>query len=65
VRERDGALWLLRRDADRDEPEAPREPSSPPAEPVASAETDAVESVWDPWLVALARVKALEEQRPN
>lgn len=30
-----------------------------------AAEIDAAESAWDPWLLALARLEALNEARPN
>ena len=57
-------LALLRRDREPDEPSGPAEPAKAPA-PV-PGEVDAAESRWDPWLLALARVAALEDEpRPN
>lgn len=46
----------------RDLPEAPELDEIAPE---ASTEMDAAESVWDPWLIALARIQAQEEARPN
>ena len=56
---------MQRDEVDRDEVELElfvRKPAQPEAQPV---EIDAAESRWDPWLLALARLEAQSEARPD